>query len=103
MRISDWSSDVCSSDLVGQLGALEFGLALKRPLRGFLARREGARVANALHVHLDAIAGTVGLDARHGPIVWGNFGECTRANPGKSGQSREPGRDRQSTRLNSSH
>src|SRR3546814_14331610 len=53
MRISDWSSDVCSSDLVGQAGggsAVEDALALDLDLHGF-----GTAMRKAL-AHLIGVA-----------------------------------------------
>src|SRR3546814_19043690 len=44
MRISDWSSDVCSSDLVGDPGELRFParlLAIAQRRKGEVARRLG--------------------------------------------------------------
>src|SRR3546814_12176167 len=43
MRISDWSSDVCSSDLVGEVGVLVVQFAVDRPVLGEeLADADGA-------------------------------------------------------------
>src|SRR3546814_6181987 len=46
MRISDWSSDVCSSDLHGRDGALPEG---RRPPRRRRARRRTRGVDDTLH------------------------------------------------------
>src|SRR3546814_13257813 len=43
MRISDWSSDVCSSDLFAQFFALGFGNTVAKDLYGALLRRDLAR------------------------------------------------------------
>src|SRR3546814_10076884 len=40
MRISDWSSDVCSSDLIGQIGFALHQLAAE------IARHKGARIVH---------------------------------------------------------
>src|SRR3546814_14825927 len=47
MRISDWSSDVCSSDLAGVLDLVAIGQdeVLERGLRGAVHAPEGARGA----------------------------------------------------------
>src|SRR3546814_3291751 len=52
MRISDWSSDVCSSDLLAALGR-RFGIHLRRVLLG--AQREGlAMELRQLRLAVDA-------------------------------------------------
>src|SRR3546814_9596362 len=57
MRISDWSSDVCSSDLVEPLGLDE-----ERRLRGILRLAGvGARLVAAIVTQIEALAG-LGLD-----------------------------------------
>src|SRR3546814_7356838 len=57
MRISDWSSDVCSSDLF--LCILRLGLILARLVRNIaavVARRDGlAGRADRAVIHLDAV------------------------------------------------
>lgn len=70
--------------LIWQLPTSKFCLSLKRPLRGFLLCVLGSGVANAGHVYLHAPLVPRSLDAGHGRIIWGNFGESSRASPVKS-------------------
>src|SRR3546814_3186998 len=94
MRISDWSSDVCSSDLPGQ--ALEVAGLAKHdlaagPLQGQARRDAGARRA------------AVDLPSREDAGV-----ACRRrgvgiAAVGEDGAVEKREVDRKSTRLNSSH
>src|SRR3546814_20053934 len=51
MRISDWSSDVCSSDLVGEddPGLVRIGEALRVPAVHQLAPRSLARIGRVDH------------------------------------------------------
>src|SRR3546814_9821772 len=99
MRISDWSSDVCSSDLVPlpeerllqSAGGRPAGSGTKRTGRGRTSKgaygggtAAGGRSADDPAVHAD-------------PLVDGRP-ECA----GLGGQRRGPA-DRKSTRLNSSH
>src|SRR3546814_7423126 len=102
MRISDWSSDVCSSDLKGQLtlqaqtggGPVELLVCDYRggELRGYL-RFDAERLAE------------VGTD----PTLFALFGEgflaitFDQAASGERYQGIVPLEDRKSTRLNSSH
>src|SRR3546814_15435003 len=51
MRISDWSSDVCSSDLRLQVGWAHLDWAIKRHLGGELTATEGA-AAKLWHTEL---------------------------------------------------
>src|SRR3546814_3330969 len=110
MRISDWSSDVCSSDLLERDRAAELGDAL----RAFVDREIAA----------DAMAGAVvvveaGLPQkmpRQGIelLARGAFGEARAGqrdvaleNAGETvahlGRGQADGTDRKRTRLNSSH
>src|SRR3546814_17139120 len=59
MRISDWSSDVCSSDLFPQncrrdFGALEFAAAFEGERRGGFAKFGWKIAGREVHVHTDA-------------------------------------------------
>src|SRR3546814_11596238 len=66
MRISDWSSDVCSSDLVSKIPVREAlarleqeGLLISHPNRGYLVRPMSAAEADeiyALRLALDPAA-----------------------------------------------
>src|SRR3546814_6391497 len=118
LRISDWSSDVCSSDLVAQLGgegidqaALDTGLrdhafALPRvfdagrvaPARDHrLERRPGVAPGEVL-APADVEAAVRRLQRRY---VQAAFAQ--HALPGTVGSELRPAADRKSTRLNSSH
>src|SRR3546814_5298992 len=97
MRISDWSSDVCSSDLVGTLGILEASDI------GAKAVEQGHEVAD-----LGRGDGIFQFDVRHDPFSLdvaapslGRYGHKEK----RPGRLMPPGRlgDRKSTRLNSSH
>src|SRR3546814_10624227 len=97
MRISDWSSDVCSSDLpiaAFGLGGFAAGAALRQVVlatrrqgvRGFLGRTNGGMI-----VHLGVIVIAVAI-AANGSYLHESE---ARYSPGET--------DRKSTRLNSSH
>src|SRR3546814_19680850 len=60
MRISDWSSDVCSSDLLAHVGERRRDLALtagEHHVIATVARREGASAVGALGVAGGAVHG----------------------------------------------
>src|SRR3546814_1355150 len=98
MRISDWSSDVCSSDLAGRQGwrAINSTLGVARPV---------AAAADAPIAVSEAVI--EGLRAREGKDG------CVRLEPQRHLQNGDEVRvtegafesflDRKSTRLNSSH
>src|SRR3546814_2789328 len=115
MRISDWSSDVCSSDLWRQRGYLPVGAADRslrgpraagfRPAAGAGARAGGA-VLHRLRPRADLAGGArfphgADLPQLFLPDARGDagaeFGLRTAAHTGGRGA------DRKSTRLNSSH
>src|SRR3546814_2594222 len=119
MRISDWSSDVCSSDLHQPLVTeLElFGVGRARELQIYRAVTREQRVAERLPGRRAAYAAARGqlaaqpFAARHG----GDFGRSVPRRkrkwclgqqvafqPGRQGAEGDGG-DRKSTRLNSSH
>src|SRR3546814_3754734 len=92
MRISDWSSDVCSSDLVG--------LSTQRTLRDALRDLENADEAFIYPSGLTAITGTLLALLSAGDEVLA----CdTVYNPTRRFLAGTLARDRKSTRLNSSH
>src|SRR3546814_2141972 len=96
LRISDWSSDVCSSDLE----ALDLPLRLPDPQSA--AQAEGALGAGRLLVHRYLHA------AEPQRLAGGAPGGRLRADRRRGGAERRPaglrpGPDRRSTRLNSSH
>src|SRR3546814_8039904 len=110
MRISDWSSDVCSSDLLAQrvecgltrgFVAARLGLVDPRDLRLAdlriidLERFEQVLVLSAIFVHPDDDI-VAAVDAR--------LTGCGRRLDHRLGPARGGGlRDRKSTRLNPSH
>src|SRR3546814_9468952 len=97
MRISDWSSDVCSSDLIGDVAlepdrarlALAHAKALARRLLLELDERRGGRIGQVRHAIGPADMDQITFDRRH------------RAR--RLVRRIDAGQDRKSTRLNSSH
>src|SRR3546814_943860 len=97
MRISDWSSDVCSSDLLGEGGARGAGVT-KRGACGAARQPRGrrlARQATAVQCEADRSCRSSCRQVFR-PKAAGNG----RMAEGEAGGR---GRDRKSTRLNSSH
>src|SRR3546814_8289023 len=111
MRISDWSSDVCSSDLPGDVivGITGDVNSAERKIRGG-AIAEGCRTIGGIHVYIgqieEAVAGfsnciipnksVGGAQAKVGNGLLERFKKAFIGDtPGQS--------DRKSTRLNSSH
>src|SRR3546814_8529473 len=99
MRISDWSSDVCSSDLVG-LGRMllqPHGRALAA-CRGVVAGSFGESGHNALRgTQEDVFRGVTASASK--AIGATPVNRATIA----AGRARPRGRDRMGTRLNHSH
>src|SRR3546814_5481136 len=97
MRISDWSSDVCSSDLQG-LETVQHGLGLAVEAD---QGEEGDLEAERLGVELGVVALDVAglLQGAHAPEA-GRRGDAGAARQLHVG---DPPIDRKSTRLNSSH
>src|SRR3546814_3180403 len=111
MRISDWSSDVCSSDLYQDTNAVQY-LWLRLLAQSHknicvvgdddqsIYSWRGAEVANILRFEKDFPgAKTIKLEQnyRSTPHILGAASGLIRAN------SERLGKDRKSTRLNSSH
>src|SRR3546814_10697833 len=114
MRISDWSSDVCSSDLVWAIGDCVEG-----PWLAHKASHEGVTTAEAIAQELG------NKDAHPHPLDRGNIPGCTYCHPQiasvglTEAKAKEAGYelkvgmfpfigngkaiDRQSKRMNSSH
>src|SRR3546814_9705437 len=105
MRISDWSSDVCSSDLArlvgGEPAADDGGGApgLHEQGHGEVVVRSHAalHVAGTDHRDLDALAPQHAAQ-RLAPYPDGGLGGTVGGGAGKAAEG-----DRKSTRLNSSH
>src|SRR3546814_1728287 len=117
MRISDWSSDVCSSDLFGS-GAI--AAELKRQLGGKLeVLRRNLQVGSPLRREGDVyyLSGNaphrggedqayILFDAGHRALqvgLWENGKLGIHSTPGSAIVPPAKNRDRKSTRLNSSH
>src|SRR3546814_9775002 len=111
MRISDWSSDVCSSDLIEAHGLKEGEFTLTteglRALIQFYTREAGVRTLEreiaklarkALRKILDGKAESVTIT----PDNLGEFAGVRKYRYGLSEEENQIG-DRKSTRLNSSH
>src|SRR3546814_4400837 len=98
MRISDWSSDVCSSDLPG--GAVVHGLQELEALEAVLVvdyPRSGREALGQLVPAVGCDGDGVDLDDGHGAMVAGRGASAPGDEP------LLPAGDRKSTRLNSSH
>src|SRR3546814_8161839 len=72
MRISDWSSDVCSSDLLGKLGVEPQQRRLRRLVGAMEVAGPAERAADvaqtlALRLQAAAVGATHRLDARNQP------------------------------------
>src|SRR3546814_9608654 len=98
MRISDWSSDVCSSDLLTatstgrlDLGTTEVSGALVAHSNGGVIEQGGALL----------VGGTTELDAGTGDVTLSNAGNDFMGAVDLVGGAIRI--DRKSTRLNSSH
>src|SRR3546814_4131259 len=102
MRISDWSSDVCSSDLFGeQLAAVKFVLPELEALRGAILNHavaagtlDGPSLTSQLH--RAGYGATVESILR--PKIY-MIAACARV----GADTARVRQDRKSTRLNSSH
>src|SRR3546814_7930907 len=103
MRISDWSSDVCSSDLAAQ------GIAADRQSRRPTASPDQRQKNEAQERHFENAGGYRNKGADSGDdMAKGNRPLAVRRKPPVQlfnvvfGQG-DPSADRKSTRLNSSH
>src|SRR3546814_6031733 len=105
MRISDWSSDVCSSDLAPGLGLVAQDLELQRQRTGAL----GEEGVDAFRIGLQGRLGFAGevLEIGLGELAEAEGAEkaieAQRRLPHHLGEAAGGGADRKSTRLNSSH
>src|SRR3546814_10525246 len=107
MRISDWSSDVCSSDLIDRLAAARYGLNIAdvqtivsgaigganvaRTVEGLARYPVNVRYPREIRDSVDEI--------RALPVLTPSGQQITLGSVSRIGVSR----DRKSTRLNSSH
>src|SRR3546814_14133239 len=83
MRISDWSSDVCSSDLVG---------ARQKKVEGSAARQQSRPVACRPHVferRSDDLREIAAVEGRYPAVLCGDerTDGIAQPGPGKAGQS----------------
>src|SRR3546814_8429056 len=109
MRISDWSSDVCSSDLSNVIGRLSPG---KDAIDALFAGFPAGTVSGAPKVRACQIIAELEADARGayaGGVGYfapdGNMDSCIVLSTAivKDGEMHVQAGDRKSTRLNSSH
>src|SRR3546814_5070711 len=111
MRISDWSSDVCSSDLVDGVFFQRLAVLLGTGIADFLAAAQG--VDRGFHPRLVG-AGTLERAADIALVIEAGQHEQFRSNVGVAALLRQlvghveqtaevVAEDRKSTRLNSSH
>src|SRR3546814_9766280 len=99
MRISDWSSDVCSSDLQGMARAVALEMADNGGADQIeVADRIQHLVAHELVVEAQAVLVEDGLAVDHDGVV-----QRAAASEAHGAHLLDVLRDRKSTRLNSSH
>src|SRR3546814_4934093 len=109
MRISDWSSDVCSSDLVGSLLGAVFWYHVGLRVGSDRLKSWAARHGRWLTVTPDDIDDACAWFGRHGgkAVFLGRLVPAVRTfisvPAGVAGMPLVPFLDRKSTRLNSSH
>src|SRR3546814_2737522 len=112
MRISDWSSDVCSSDLLSRARYEDTGQTISRPLQG--ERLRGAEPARWVvrkggleHPRLAAPAPKAGASTNSATFaIPGSLPVQARfyARVGEGGkEANKSPSDRKSTRVNASH
>src|SRR3546814_4263182 len=101
MRISDWSSDVCSSDLVPDVLARSVGRFTNAPPAGAFRGFGVPQAALAHEALMDDLAAQLGID----PLEFRALNAIRVGDATATGQVLEAsaGLDRKSTRLNSSH
>src|SRR3546814_4614426 len=98
MRISDWSSDVCSSDLFQLLGRLRVGETVEEILKADLAVEE-----EAIPMLQDAIAHCESVRDYVSRDLFADILESEEHHVDELEKQFEMIEDRKSTRLNSSH
>src|SRR3546814_5168125 len=115
MRISDWSSDVCSSDLKNRFIPEEKGRLVTAFLERFFERYVSYDFTAELEESLDDISGGRAQWQKVLDAFWRDFkpktAEVMEQKPSEVTQALDeflapmlfPDRDRKSTRLNSSH
>src|SRR3546814_14100883 len=79
MRISDWSSDVCSSDLLSGLRVVESTSFVAGPLAGMTLAQMGAEVLRLDHVRGAADAGRWPLDRDGRSRFWAGLNKGGRS------------------------
>src|SRR3546814_1266932 len=98
MRISDWSSDVCSSDLYVYYGIREFGMSAA--MNGMALHGGVIPYGGTFLVFTDYARGAIRLSAlQQTRVIYVMTHDSIGL--GEDGPTHQP--DRKSTRLNSSH
>src|SRR3546814_7945646 len=106
LRISDWSSDVCSSDLLHQTGAhrvLDIALPIAFTARPQLQGQGATPNLAGLLGTATCLLGVADRDEGLLDPVDAGDGFARRLADAERALQRTAGRDRKSTRLNSSH
>src|SRR3546814_1422694 len=101
MRISDWSSDVCSSDLHDLLSRLERRVAFEQR-QPALGLAEEMRARDDLLARVAALLHAVGVQAFERELLRRPFLDL-RLRKSRQAMGKVERRDGKSTRLNSSH
>src|SRR3546814_7392201 len=99
MRISDWSSDVCSSDLLPKTATLITSHNEKNAISRDLVEKAGRTVVFATAWRVSDHSKPIGIDGRTVTLSE----RKTELDVGLVGYKGEKNGDRKSTRLNSSH
>src|SRR3546814_4012652 len=105
MRISDWSSDVCSSDLPKAIGERIHPVAMAHPDPMLFTHLPDAVEQRRMFDHLDKGAAELAMiGGRHPTAQLRGHGLPAKADAEhRHARLEHPLRDRKSTRLNSSH
>src|SRR3546814_6973622 len=107
MRISDWSSDVCSSDLLLNMGAASGKSFAEMMLENELAHRSLEEVEAGLDAIAAAMDASIDAGCSSTGVLPGGLKVKRRAPPIaadiRSRHEANLSEDRKSTRLNSSH
>src|SRR3546814_1003769 len=106
MRISDWSSDVCSSDLKkpGAIAAILRRRGFQRTVTAVVVKTKRLALdrTDVDHFTATALAGVMGVDAKT-VTRWIEVAGLKAERRGTDRTAAQGGEDRKSTRLNSSH
>src|SRR3546814_6692995 len=83
MRISDWSSDVCSSDLLPQYGRTARAEE-NRTTQSRMTSTMTANLQNLTHTTLDRVLGAIGADAHSRAVC--DFSQAARTRKPSQGE-----------------